>query len=84
MDCKSCQGKCCKQMFIGIANDVNPDFIRWAEYHKGIEIVKWEGHNLLKIDIACSKLNDKGECTIYDTRPELCQAFDCDKITLQF
>ena len=64
-------------MVIKITEKVSDDYIKWAGYH-GIEIVKIEGYNYAKIDTPCDKLV-KGKCSIQDTKPELCKAFDCNE-----
>ena len=34
------------------------------------------GHGMLRFD--CNHLTDEGKCGIYNDRPELCRAFECD------
>lgn len=75
--CKVNCSKCCELMIVEIKEKVTEDYIRWAEYHYGVEVVDIKGHYFLKLDTPCRKLVE-GQCSIHDTKPELCRAYDCE------
>ena len=76
-NCSKMCGDCCRYMLIPIG-DVESDFTRWAELHKGIKLVNWRGLICIELLNKCSKLKNN-RCTIYKDRPEICKIFCCEK-----
>lgn len=76
--CKPNCSKCCEFMVVAIAEQVNDDWEWWASLHKGVEAINIQGRWFLKIDRPCDKLVN-GRCSIQETKPKLCTAFDCEE-----
>jgi len=74
--CKKC-GKCCRVMFIWLAGKPkDKDWVRWANLHKGIKIIKNREDWAMRIEARCSKLKNN-RCSIYKNRPKLCKDYKC-------
>jgi len=53
------------------------DHVRWAKLH-GIKVIKRFGRFWATFKVSCQKLKDN-RCSIYDSRPEMCKEFKCEK-----
>jgi len=75
INCENCS-KCCDNINLPIPK-VSEDIKRWIELHY-LKIVEIDGIDYVKIDNKCCKLI-AGECSIYETRPDVCRQYDCNK-----
>ncbi len=74
--CQKCRSTCCKYMAIEIDEPTTLeefDNIRWYCSHKETWVFKEDGDWYVVFNGACDKLDEKGGCTIYDTRPQVCR-----------
>lgn len=75
--CDKCRGECCRK----IAFHIGPVYtkedyedMKWYLYHEGVIVyIDNEGDWLAQVPVKCSKLDEKGRCTIYDKRPPICR-----------
>ena len=74
-ECKKC-GKCCRFMAIWFYKKPNKEYIRWANLHKKVEIIKENNGWQLRFESKCSKLKNN-RCSIYKNRPKLCKEYKC-------
>jgi Fe-S-cluster containining protein len=71
-------GKCCNEVTLII--DRNRTDIEWLELHN--LKVKEDGNDIrVTIKLSCSKQIDN-KCSIYESRPEICKNFRCEKNVL--
>jgi Fe-S-cluster containining protein len=82
MRCPKDCANCCKDIILPLGIIFDQDDIRWIEYHN-LEVVEKDGKQWVKINQPCSKLRDN-KCSIYETRPENCQIFLCEKLLSQY
>lgn len=81
--CQGCSA-CCRYFSVKINAPDNPkdlDTAAWYLYHKAKIFLDDEGW-FVQIDADCMNLNQKGECMIYATRPNICREYafeDCEK-----
>lgn len=70
-DCRGC-GECCSRFIPLSARDIQ----RVSSYvaAHSIEQIPERGD----VDLLCPYLSDRGECMIYDARPDICRAYRCD------
>jgi len=54
------------------------DHLLWQMAHKNIQVYKDEGEWFLLVNNKCQFLGAKGQCGIYDTRPQLCRDYSND------
>ena len=71
-DLKVCKAWCCKQFWVLIEEELDPDMKRYLELHG----VKVNGKRLT-IPLKCQELSPKNECLIYKYRPDFCKEFWC-------
>lgn len=82
--CDRCTAICCKYITLEIDKPTtkrNHDDIRWYLLHEGITLLIEKGRWLIKVPTVCAALDEKGRCTIYETRPQTCREYsteNCD------
>jgi len=80
--CSFCTGtKCCVYTTQGIDTPRTKDdfdHLLWQMAHKDIQVYKDEGEWFLLINNECQFLGNKGQCGIYETRPQLCRDYSND------
>lgn len=79
--CEHCTAACCR--YLALPLDVpttsrDYDDMRWYIMHKGISIFVEEGDWYIQIETACKNLGADNMCTIYETRPEICEEYKAD------
>jgi Fe-S-cluster containining protein len=70
--CDICKGACCEIFSVNF-NGVAEDTLRWIRFH-GIDMGEVPS-GMVAFNCRCSKLNNHGKCSIYDSRPEICRKF---------
>ena len=70
--CELCRGACCESITLNVQHK-SADVERWIDLH-GQRIAGG-----LNMDCACTALVD-GKCSIYDTRPGVCQDFQVGSV----
>lgn len=82
--CRDC-GMCCKYITVIInppATKKELDRIIWYLLHESTVFVEDDGTWKVNLNRKCNAQNEKGECTIYEDRPNLCKEYlqeDCEK-----
>ena len=81
--CEGCDAMCCKYVALEIdtPEDVE-DFenIKWYVCHKNVNVfVDQEGEWHLEFITPCQYLDEKGWCTIYERRPQICRDYNQDE-----
>lgn len=79
MDCKRCDGLCCKYFCFEIDEpDDYDEFedVRWYLCHEGVSVhIDEDGDWYIQIMNPCLKLDEENRCTIYDDRPLICRTY---------
>lgn len=72
-ECSSCNAKCCKYIIFEIL-DLEYTYLQYLIYH-GVSLFLDTANKTIDSIImsTCSKLDDQGNCTVYDTRPDICK-----------
>ena len=65
--CNLCQGACCRYFRLKRDSGYSDDYWRWVTLHSDRY-----GENVCEFSIPCKALKN-GKCTIYETRPFMCQ-----------
>lgn len=77
--CDKCNAACCRYWALNIAKPTEPedfDHYRWVLLHENVEIYEdTDGEWYVQVYAPCSKLDSEGNCSIYATRPILCQDY---------
>jgi len=83
--CKGCN-LCCKHVAIEIDSpEDDDDFeqIRWFLAHKNVWVfIDHDDSWNVQFNTLCKKLNEKGLCSIYERRPQICRDYsseNCEK-----
>jgi len=72
-DCKGCGAKCCKYVILPLP-DRSYNYLQYLLYHNVFLFVDFEAKSIDSYIISdCVNLNDKEECSIYETRPDICK-----------
>ena len=74
MSCLKC-GECCRFATLIISKDTKN--LDWIRYH-GMTITPNDSELRVTVPISCDKLVDN-KCSIYDTRPDTCRNYRCEK-----
>jgi len=73
-DCARCRGACCEEFSLPLqlagSDAPTEDANRWFLFHA---TVRPSG---LFFECRCTKLTQMGRCSIYDSRPSLCAAYE--------
>lgn len=79
--CLEC-GKCCTYVAIGINAPTTPRLatdILWHLYHHDVSVCRDEaGEWFVQFESRCRNLGEGNLCSIYETRPMVCRAYDDD------
>ena len=78
--CKNC-ALCCDYVTIKIPTGIDKndiDEIRWYLLHNIIVFTEFNKEWYVKIHSKCNALNEKGLCSIYSTRPNVCSDYSLD------
>lgn len=76
---------CCEHVSICIDPPNSPkdeDTIRWYLYHNFHVYITDEDLWYVEIEMKCKHLNSRGECDIYENRPQICRDYSqssCEK-----
>jgi Fe-S-cluster containining protein len=82
--CEHCAAACCRYLAIEIDRPSSArdyDDIRWYLMHEGISVFVEEGDWYIQIRARCKSLGPDNLCQIYETRPQICRAYEpnnCD------
>ena len=79
--CEHCVGYCCRHIALPIdVPTTRKDFddIRWYLLHGGISVFVEDGAWYLHVETTCRHLLPDNRCGIYETRPQICRAYDTD------
>lgn len=82
--CEHCAAACCRYLALPLDEPTTArdfDDMRWYLMHEGISIFVEEGDWYIQIQARCKHLGSNNLCTIYETRPEICEEYephDCD------
>ncbi len=81
--CEGCNALCCKYVAIEIDCPENlEDFedIKWYVCHKSINVFVDEDNEwYVEFITPCQYLDEKGWCTIYNKRPQICRDYNQDE-----
>jgi Fe-S-cluster containining protein len=72
---KNC-GECCKSVAIELCKHPDPDLFDWLESHENCSVLEKNGSYYVKFRTMCKHLID-GKCDRYETRPVICQVYNC-------
>ena len=79
--CLSCRGHCCKVGFI-VQVMPNEELFNDERYvHQAYDVPNGVPFHNMKSNgdgYTCIALGERGECTIWDKRPQVCREFDAD------
>ena len=66
-------GACCTYLELPLARALQPDEIRWAELHPGVNITG--SGTYVRISVTCEALTPEGRCDLFGSplRPALCE-----------
>jgi Fe-S-cluster containining protein len=67
--CDICKGACCESFALSFTG-LDEDKKRWILFHG-----HRAGNGRIEFECRCEHLGNRGECKIYDRRPEICKAF---------
>lgn len=87
MRCSVCKGACCEEFaipFVPVAGDVD----RWLNLHGTVRGGNGKKQRWIHFEAACTKLDERGRCTIYNDRPETCKhyrpgCYDCLDVVMR-
>lgn len=82
--CEHCAAACCR--YVAIPLDVprsagDYDDIRWYVMHEHISVFVEDADWYIQFQTRCKNLGQDNRCTIYDTRPKICETYEpgeCD------
>jgi Fe-S-cluster containining protein len=80
MKCSECRGACCEALSIPLFANPTGNFVmnennRWLALHG--KLVKGQNDmDLVKLEVACTKLTEDGRCGIYEDRPMTCVLYE--------
>jgi Fe-S-cluster containining protein len=66
--CEECGGACCEGMTLNLTSVLTSDTLEWFSFHGE------PSEHGITLACRCSKLK-RGKCSIYDTRPKVCQDY---------
>lgn len=67
--CEICKGACCESFSLNFTG-LDEDKERWILLHG-----KKSFNGNVEFECRCKHLGNRGECKIYDTRPDICRRF---------
>jgi Fe-S-cluster containining protein len=72
MNCKDCNGACCRDVTFPIYGELDDVSKEWLD----VRGVRTKKHRAI-IPIICPQLTEDGRCRIYEDRPQACREFEC-------
>lgn len=82
--CEHCTAVCCRYLAIPLdepSGKRDYDDMRWYLMHQNVSIFVEDGDWFIQYQTRCKNLAVDNQCTIYDTRPEICREYqpgECD------
>ena len=82
--CEHCAAACCRYLAIPLDKPTTRrdyDDIRWYLMHEGVSVFVEDGDWYIQYQTNCKKLAPDNRCGVYETRPEICRAYEfgeCD------
>ena len=72
--CEVCRGACCESLYIPVLRDkVTRDFY---STRGSVFTILGQPHDMAELDARCRHLDACGKCSIHDTKPAACSAFE--------
>lgn len=76
--CEHCPGACCRYLALPLDQPTTTrdyDDIRWYLMHEDVTVFVEEGDWYIQYQTRCRNLGADNLCTIYETRPEICEEY---------
>lgn len=82
MDCKDCNGMCCKHVAVELDKPTCKDdfeHLKWYVAHEGVSVwMNDEEEWFVEFTTKCKHLGYGNECKAYDRRPQICRDYDSE------
>ena len=76
--CEHCVAACCRYLALPIDKPTTKrdfDDIRWYLMHENVTVFVEDGDWYIQYQTRCKSLGPDNRCTIYDTRPQICEEY---------